>query len=193
MKNLLIGAALTLGAAISAQAADAAVPFKFVLGAGLTSGGDTLATLVYTDGSSDSVKGGNLATFYLGGEFRVGTAVSVQATIGYHTDRTKDAENGSVQFNRTPVDLLAYYHLNDKVRLGGGAQFVSSSRLKGSGAASSIDVPFDSTIGGVIEGEYLFSPHMGIKLRSVTEKFNLSGGGGSASGNHIGVLFNFYL
>lgn len=192
MKKFLLGAALTLGAACSAQA-DGTVPFKFVLGAGLTSGGDTLATVIYSDGSSESIKGGNLAVFYLGGEFRVGELVSVQATVGYHTDRTKDAANGDVQFNRTPVDLLAYYHLNDKVRIGGGAQFVSSARVKGSGAASSIDIPFDSTVGGVIEGEYLFSPHMGIKLRSVTEKFNLTGGGGSVSGNHVGLLFNFYL
>ena len=191
MKKHLIGAALALGAACSAHAADGGAPFKFVLGAGLTFGGDTLANVQYTDGSTDSIKAGGLLALYGGGEFRVGDAVSVQATIGYHVDDTKAASNGSVKFSRYPVDLLAYYHLSDKFRLGGGAQFVNSPKLKGSGVASNIDISFDSTTGAIVEGEYLFTPKMGLKLRAVSEKFKANGI--SSNGNHIGVMFNFYL
>jgi opacity protein-like surface antigen len=193
MQKLLIGAVLGVCATFSAQAADAAAPFKFVLGAGLTFGGDTLANVTYTDGTTDSIKAGGLFALYGGGEFRVGDAVSLQATIGYHVDDTKAASNGSVKFSRYPVDLLAYYHLNDKFRLGAGAQFVNSPKLDGSGVASNINMSFESTTGVVLEGEYLFNPKMGLKVRAVTEKFKPTGSSVSTNGNHVGVMFNFYL
>ena len=193
MKKVLLAAAITLGSAVSAHAADAGAPFRFLVGAGLTFGGDTLITVPFTDGSQEDIKAGGLVQFYVGGEYRLGDKVAVQATLGYHVNDTSAASNGSVRFTRVPVDLLAFYAVNDKVRLGGGAQFVSGPELKGSGVASNINSKFDSTTGGVIEGEYLFSPKTGLKLRYVSEKFKRTSDGMSFDGSHLGLMFNYYF
>src|SRR5258706_7773589 len=155
MRKFLLGAALAIVAAGSAHAADAPSSFKFILGAGLTFGGDTLITVPFTDGSRDDIKAGGLVQLYGGGEFRLGDQVALQATLGYHVNDTRAASNGSVRFTRVPVDIVALYSVNDKVRLGGGVQFVSGPELKGSGVASNINQKFDSTTGGIVEGEYL--------------------------------------
>ena len=193
MKKILVGAALALGAAFSAQAADAGSPFKFLLGAGLTFGGDTLITVPFTDGSTDDIKAGGLIHLYGGGEYRFGDAFALQATVGYHINDTKAASNGSVRFTRIPVDLLGLYSLTDKIRIGGGAQFVSGPELKGSGVASNVNQKFDSTTGVIVEGEYLFTPHTGLKLRYVSEKFTPEGGGEKVDGSHVGVMFSYYF
>jgi opacity protein-like surface antigen len=193
MKKVLLAAAMTLGSAVSAQAADAASPFRFLLGAGITFGGDTLITVPFTDGSRDDIKAGGLVQLYGGGELRLGDKVAAQVTVGYHVNDTKAATNGSVRFTRVPVDLLALYSVTDKVRLGAGAQFVSGPELKGSGVASNVNQKYDSTTGAIIEGEYLFTPKVGLKVRYVSEKFKPSNGGASVDGSHLGLLFNFYF
>lgn len=193
MKKVLLGTALTLAAAFNAQAADAASPFKFLLGAGLTFGGDTLATAQFNDGSTEDIKGGGLVQLYGGIEYRLGDKVSFQGTVGYHVDDTSAASNGSVRFSRVPVDLLLYYHVNDKVRLGGGVQLVNGPEVKGSGVASNVHLEFENATGAVIEGEYLFTPHVGMKVRYVSEKFEIKGTNTKADGNHLGVLFNYYF
>ena len=193
MKKILLGAALAIGTAFSAQAADAASPFKFLLGAGLTFGGDTLVTVPFTDGSTDDIKAGGLVHLYGGGEYRLSDLFALQATVGYHINDTRAASNGSVRFTRIPVDLLALYSVTEKVRLGAGAQFVSGPELKGSGVASNVSQKYDSTTGAIVEGEYLFTPHMGLKLRYVSEKFTPEGGGTKIDGSHVGVMFSYYF
>jgi opacity protein-like surface antigen len=192
MKKIILGAALALGATASAQAADAS-SFRFLLGAGITFGGDTLITVPFTDGSREDIKAGGLVQLYGGGEFRLGDKVALQATVGYHVNDTSAASNGGVRFTRVPVDLLAFYEVSDKIRLGGGAQFVSGPELKGSGVASNVNSKFDSTTGAVLEGEYLFTPKTGLKLRYVSEKFKRSGDGASFDGSHLGLMFNYYF
>lgn len=193
MKKTILAAALAIGATVGANAADAPASAHFLLGAGLTFGGDTLATVTYSDGRSEDIRGGGLAHLYAGGDFRVTDVLSLQATVGYHVDDSSAASNGSVRFTRMPVDLLVLYHLNDHVRLGLGAQFVNSPKLKGSGVASNINLEFKNTTGAIVEGEYLFTPHMGAKLRYVSEKFEAQTGGPKADGNHLGLMFSYYF
>jgi len=72
-------------------------------------------------------------------------------------------------------------------------QLINSAKLRGSGVANNINLSFDSTTGGIIEGEYLFSPTMGVKIRAVSEKFTRTGTNIKADGNHVGLMFNVYL
>jgi hypothetical protein len=44
-----------------------------------------------------------------------------------------------------------------------------------------------------VEGEYLFTPHIGLKLRYVSERFKPSNGGPSVDGSHAGLLFSYYF
>ena len=168
-------------------------PLHFVLGAGLTFGGDKLATVVYTDGSSDSINAGDGLLFHAGLDYRIDEAFSFQGTLGFHMDVTKPAKNGDVAFTRIPLDLLAYYNINDAFRIGGGARIVSSPKLEGSGDAVNIQESFASTMGLVIEGEYMVGSTVGIKLRHVSESYKPTGSPVSIDGSHFGVLVNFYL
>jgi len=168
-------------------------PLHVVLGGGLTFGGDTLGTFVYTDGSTDSINAGELLLVHAGLDYRLSDEVSLQGTLGIHIDTTKQASNGEATFSRVPLDLLAYYHVSDDFRIGGGARIVFGPKLKGTGLAAGIDESFDNTIGVVIEAEYMVLPMLGFKLRHVTEKYRLPGSPFTINGTHLGLLVNAYL
>lgn len=195
MKKVILGAALSLAAAFNVQAADAASPFKFLVGAGLTFGGDTLATVTLSSAFGDEdqdIKAGGLVHLYGGVEYRLGDRVSLQATVGYHVDNSSGS-NASLRFSRVPVDVLAYYHLNDKVRLGGGVQIANGPELKGSGDFSNVRVEFDNSTAAVLEGEYLFSPKFGAKLRYVNHDYKVKNSNVEVDGSHVGVMLNYYF
>jgi opacity protein-like surface antigen len=163
-----------------------------VIGAGLTFGGDKLATAEYQNGGSIDIHAGSMVTFYAGADFRVTDAFSLQATIGYHVDNAS-ATNGDIRFERMPIELLAYGHIGQQWRVGGGARYVSNPKLKSSGAADIGDYSFDNAVGGVIEAEYMVMPRLGVKMRYVSEKFKLSGSSEKIDGSHVGFLANYYF
>lgn len=188
MKKLILATTLVC-AGMAAQAQERTV--RGVLGIGLTGGGDTLATVVYTDGSTDNIKGGGLVHIFGGAEFRLGSNVTMQATVGYHVDETNGASDGSLRFSRYPIELLAHYHVTPQVKLGGGARFVNSAKIDSRGVLSGARFDFDSTVGAVVEGEWMVTPAIGLKLRYVSEKYKAPGV--NADGNHVGFYFSWYL
>lgn len=188
MKKLLIATLVCAGAA-AAQAQERNV--RGVLGIGLTGGGDTLATVTYTDGSTDNIKAGGLVHVFGGAEFLVAPQFTVQATVGYHLDETSGASNGSLRFSRYPIEVLGHFRVAPQVRLGAGARFVNNAKIDSRGVLSGARVDFDSTVGGVFEGEWLVTPNIGLKLRYVSEKYKA--GGVSVDGNHGGFYFSWYL
>jgi hypothetical protein len=186
-------AATFSGNAMAQQVKPASVPAGTInpfVGFGYTFGGDKLATAVYTDGDSASIRAGQGFQINGGLEFLVSSSVSATASVGYHVDRTS-ANNGSLKFERVPVELMGHYKLNNQFRVGAGVRFVSSATFSGSGVVSTEDVEFDSTTGAVIQGEYFFSPALSLIVRGVSEKYKLDGQG-STDGSHVGVLLNVY-
>lgn len=193
MKSVVIGAALTtLALAASAQGQDTR-PVRPLVGMGLTFGGDKLASVSFTDGSTESIRSGGLFTIYAGAEFRASDVLAIQATLGYHTDSTSAASNGSLRFARYPLDLLALYSVNDKVRLGGGVEFVNSPKVAGRGDLGDINVGFKNSTGLVLEGEYLFSPRFGAKARVAAHEFESKATGAKVDGNYVGLMLNYYF
>jgi hypothetical protein len=193
-KSAFIGALLATLAVASAHAQTPdARAVRPLIGMGVTFGGDKLYTADFTDGSSDTVHAGGIFTLYGGLEFRATDALAVQATIGYHADSTRSASNGSIRFARYPVNLLALYSLNDRVRLGGGVEFVNSPKLSGRGVVGDFDVNYKDSAGLVLEGEYLFTPRFGMKARAAAHKFELEGGSEKVDGNYFGLMLNYYF
>ncbi|WP_256078507.1 outer membrane beta-barrel protein [Massilia sp. YIM B04103] len=192
MKKILFAALI---AASFNAAADNAGTLRYVVGAGLTIGGDKLATATYTNGDSVNIKAGSGLQVLGGVDYRVTEQVSLQATLGYHVHFTPSASNGDASFTRIPVELLAYYHLNNQWRVGGGVRYVASPELNGKGAASNIDMDFKNTTGAVLEAEYFVNNNFGVKLRAVSEKYEPKSGKytGKASGNHVGIFGNYYF
>jgi hypothetical protein len=191
MKSIVItglAALLASGGALAQQSSA-----RGVFGIGLTTGGDTLASVVFTDGSTQDIKAGGLVHVFGGVEFRASQTVTMQLNVGYQIDDTGGASNGSLRFSRYPIEALAHVQLNPNFRLGGGARFVNNPKVAGSGVLSGINLEFDNTVGAVFEGEYLVTPNIGLKLRAVSEKYKPVGGGPSADGNHVGFYFSWYL
>ena len=168
-----------------------AKPLRFVVGAGFTRGGDHLATAVYDDGVEIKIHGGGGIALLAGLDYRIDPRFSVQGTLGYHVDRA-NAHNAGLRFERVPFELLGYYHVNDKVRAGGGLRYVTNTTLvfRGDGFG---DVNFKDTTSPVAELEYLYSPRVGFKLRYVNDKFKEERGGAPVKGDHVGVLVNAYF
>ncbi|QNA89181.1 porin family protein [Massilia sp. Dwa41.01b] len=197
MKKLAIALALGL-ASLGAQAQTTTVetaPAKslyFVVGAGLTFGGDKLATAEFENGGEINIHAGSMIALLAGLEYRVSPEFSVQGTVGYHVDNAS-ASNGDIRFERVPVELLAYYHVNEQVRVGGGLRYVTNTALRSSGAGDIGDYDFKNTTSPVAEIEYLVSPQVGIKLRYVNDKFEEKQFGGKVKGDHVGILANFYF
>ncbi|MBC7954725.1 MAG: hypothetical protein H7Y33_02490 [Cytophagales bacterium] len=172
------------------------VQVRPLIGMGLTFGGDTIADVTYTNGDSAKVHAGGLIAFSGGLELQFTPLVSAQAIVSYHFDRA-NASNGNVRFERTPVELLGHFRLNDVFRLGGGARYTSGAKTRASGAASSaiLNEDFKPTWGSVVEGEFTFGRNLGLKLRYVSEKFKsktypfLS----DVDGSHGGVYLMYYF
>jgi Outer membrane protein beta-barrel domain len=194
LKSVLTGAALALLALTSVHAQSQTGPaVRPLIGMGFTFGGDKLYTADFTDGSSDTVRAGGIFTLYGGVELRATDALAVQATVGYHGDSTRAASNGSIRFGRYPVDVLALYSVTDKVRLGGGVEFVNNPKLSGSGVVGDFTLRFNNTTGVVLEGEYLFTPKFGMKARAASIKYKADGVSDKIDGSYGGLMLNYYF
>ncbi|MGJ9416586.1 outer membrane beta-barrel protein [Massilia sp. CMS3.1] len=200
MKKFALAFALTVASLAAAQAQTfvqvpdaASKPLRYVAGAGITYGGEKIVTVNYEDGDTIDIDGGGSIAFLAGLDYRVNPQFSVQGTVGYHVDNASGS-NGDVRFERVPFELLGYYHVNDKVRVGGGLRYVTGTALRSSGAAEDIgDYKFKDSTSPVAEIEYLYSPQLGFKLRYVNDKFEEKRFGAEVKGDHVGVLMNFYF
>lgn len=169
-----------------------------------TNGGDTLASVKFTDGSSSSIKAGGETLFKGGLDYQVIPAFSLQASYGLHTDSTKEAKNGGLDFKRTAVEGMGFWNATPHFRAGLGFRKTSDARVTGNGAASLSTIHFTSSTGTVIEGEFLTSVMAfgrgGLSLRYVNEKYSPSSVDGigavtgpSVDGSHFGIGFSWYF
>lgn len=195
MKKIVFAIAMAIASLNSAQAqaeAPAANPARFFIAMGLTGGGDKLATAYYRNGNEVDLHGGGIIQLSGGLDYQVTPQFSFQASIGYHIDRAP-ARNGDMRFQRFPMELLAYYHVAPSWRIGGGARYASSAKFSSSGAADIGDFDYKSSVGGVVEAEYLMTRHWGFKLRYVAEKFEEKVSKEKTDGNHVGLFANYYF
>jgi opacity protein-like surface antigen len=182
----------TMGAAQAQHAiAPHAAPLRFVAGMGLSVGGDGLATAQYSNGTSQDIKAGGGVYFTAGADYRVSPEFSIQGTANFHVDDTT-ASNGGIKFQRFPIEVLGYYHVNNQWRVGGGVRYISAPKLSGSGFGDGLDAEFDNTTSGVVEAEYFWSPNFGMKMRYVNETFK-SRYYYDLKANHFGISANIYF
>lgn len=185
IKTTLAGTALALALITPSQAADG---FRPLLGIGLTGGGETLLEVELDNGDTERVSSGGLVHLFGGFEFRApDSPLSFQATVGYHVDDI-GASNGDASFSRVPFELLAFWHTADNFRLGGGLRKATGAKFRSSGAADVGDFNMRTSVGFVLQAEYLFGNGASVFARYVDEKYKSSLlVGGEVSGNHGGV------
>jgi hypothetical protein len=196
MKKTFVCAAALLSLAGGLHAQEGGLRVRPLLGLGITGGGDTLANVQYEDDDNYKLHAGGLVAFTTGLELQFTPLVSAQMLVSYHVDRSS-ASNGNVRFERTPVEALGHFRLNDWFRLGGGARYTPNAKVRASGAGTqfALNEDFKPTWGSVIEGEFSPTNSIGIKLRYVSEKFKsktypvLE----DVDGSHVGVYFLYYF
>lgn len=177
----------------AAPAASPSKNFRFLLGLGFTSGGDTLVDGQYSNGSSYKISAGGGIDIKGGLEYQITPQFAVQGSVGYHSDSTS-ASNGNIGFKRTPIEVLGFYGVNPKFRLGAGVRSSSGAGLSSSGVASSVgSLTVTGNTGTVIQGDYFFAPKSAFSIRAVNESFTRSDSAKSISGNHVGFYFFQYF
>lgn len=160
----------------------------FILNGGLTYGGDTLATAVYTNGDTKNIKAGSIFQFGMGGLWQMqDTPIAIQLTANYHFDGASGS-NGSLKFTRYPIEGLLYYTGIERVHLGAGVRYVLSPSYKDN-VGISYTVNFENTTGLVGEFGYAMTPVLWMNFRLVSEKYK--SGSTTVNGNHAGLIFTY--
>jgi hypothetical protein len=194
----LLAAAALSSLALSAHADEPQTGTHFILTAGLTGGGDKVATVQYTNGNSSTLHAGGLVQIGAGVLWQFEAPVALALTANYHVDDAT-AKNGDATFDRIPLEAIAYYTGENHWRFGGGVRFVQSPKYKAHVDGQSDDsIEFKDTVGAVAEIGYGFNEHAWLNLRLVSENYQVnsvtSGGrtysaSGSINGSHIGINF----
>jgi hypothetical protein len=197
-------AALLALSAVSAQAQYAGTPITPVrpyLGIFLTGGGDDLATASVDSGfgsRTESIEAGGVLDLKAGIEFLLNPAFSMRGSVGYHFDSIS-ADNGDIRFTRIPFEVMAIWHPGPPLHLGLGMRYAmgASYVATGRGAVSPTgrdSVDFEANPGIVLEGEYQFSPAVGVALRLVSESYKAKfPSTGKFDGTHVGIGLNFHF
>ena len=112
-------------------------------------GGDTLAELYFTDGSSQSIDAGNGATFSVGLLQHLSESYGIKYAIGWKGSWSA-AENLDVQKSAIPFDLVPYYQ-SGKHRIGAGLTYHIAPELYIQTLGTS---KFDDATGFIVEYGY---------------------------------------
>lgn len=157
--------------AVASQAADVPHPgLRFMMTAGVTSGGDKIEQVQYTNGDTKNISAGGTVT--LGGGVLwqpEGSDFSLQATLNYHFSNA-EASNGHATFDRYPLEVIAFYNVNEQWRVGVGARHVFRPRYSYDvGAGHGTD--YKDANGALLEVGYFFTPQALLSLRYVQETY----------------------
>src|SRR6266705_354390 len=176
--------ALILVAAAVIPAASHAVDARPTLKAGFDFGGDTLVTVVFTDGSTKSINA-NEGLYFGGGVSILSDSKDIETEVSLsYKFAGINASNGSVDRTRFPLEVLVFYRL-PQFRLGGGLTYHLSPKLSGSGFASG-SLKYDDSAGYVLQADYLLQKiTVGLRYTSLDYKL----GGDSVKSNGAGITF----
>jgi len=186
--RIAAGAVALAFAAIAPAAHAQSAGFHPVLGALVTGGGDTLIEVNYTNGDSHKVSAGGLLQLFGGMEYRsAGSPLTTSLTVGYHVDGV-NASNGDLSFTRVPLELTFFWNASERFRIGAGLRKALSPEFRSSGDVDVGDFNATSSVGGLIQADWFFTPGFSLLVRGVTEKYKSSKlKDGEADGSHVGI------
>ncbi len=101
-------------------------PLRFAASLGGAFGGDSLATVTYSNNSSVNLDAGRGAQFSFGVDYRIDPQFAVLANAGYQVV-VAAASNGNLRFQRYPLEGIGYYYLNNQWRVGPDARAVAAA------------------------------------------------------------------
>jgi hypothetical protein len=192
IKQLMLAMALLTANSLSAAAVQAA-EFKGVVGIGVDVGGDTLATAVYTDGTTADVKANNGLVFN-GGAVMIVDSYETQATVGYKFGGPI-GKNGTVTWDTVPLELIQFLRASN-VRIGLGLIYHINPRLTVDIPGASYTINYDNAFGTVAQiGWAPLNMPFSIDLRYTAIKYRQSNinNAQEASGAAFGIYSSYYF
>jgi hypothetical protein len=152
-KTLLAVAAMATFAVCvvpAAHAEDTAKRGGWTLGADLDFGGDDVATVDFTDGSSQDIAAGQGVNVSVGGYFRPAESsqFTLRGSLGYKFVTTA-ATNADINMSRVALQLMGDYHFNSD--WWGGIGVVQHSGIELDGDGFFQDISFDDATGFAAE------------------------------------------
>lgn len=177
---------LLSGVSLSSQAAEVRGLFNM----GYDFGGDRLVTVIYTDGSRDSVDANR--GFYFGGGIslvhdQAGT-METQLTLNYRFEETDPLASGGVKFSTTAFDAVQVFNVN-QASFGIGLTYHMSPKVMGTGVISG-NTQFDDASGLLFQVGFRMSDRASIGMRYTNIKYKAPGLT-QVDGSGFGIFFNF--
>ncbi len=144
----------------SPQAGGDAAPdarYGLLLRMNLDFGGDKVADVTWSDGSTATLRAGQLITFAAGFGYRAASAWAIETTLGYKFDKV-NGSNGTIEFTRIPIDVILSWAPGPH-RLGGGPTVHLAPRFNCS-ASGLCDqkVDFQPAFGGIVQYACVLRP-----------------------------------
>lgn len=127
--------------------------FGLSVAGGFEFGGDDLATVYFTDGSSTTLHAGQGLLISVGGHYQPSknSPWDVMLTAGYKYDHA-GADNGDVSFDHIPVELIGSYQWSNGIRVGVGPVYHTNVEFKGSGdLGSQPTLKYNNAFGGEVQ------------------------------------------
>jgi hypothetical protein len=184
MPKAVHGLVLMVVAAI--PVASLAAEVRPVFKAGYDTGGDTIVTAVFTNGSTKSIKANEGFYIGLGASILLDSKdIEIEASASYKY-QSITAANGDVTWTRFPLEALVFYRA-PKFRVGGGLTYHLSPKLSGSGVAGGLNVNVDDALGVVLQGDWLITQRISVGLRYTNLSYKANGVKANSDG--VGVTF----
>lgn len=200
-RHRLLPGVVLLVALLSARSTSASPELGGELRMQMNAGGDTLATVTYTDGSKSALKLGTYFTAALGGSitpFRAGAhAFDIQGLVGWSTWSTgPENTDDRLALSRFPLELLGCYRWRLpvsgpwEVRVAGGASYQLIGSASGTGSLDNISVDVDNALGWVADVGVVWGiVGMGVRYTNMRLQVGSSTFDGSSIGATLGLVF----
>ena len=168
--------------------------YGLLLRMNLDFGGNKLADVAWSDGSTATLRAGQLITFAAGVGYRAAAAWAIEATLGYKFDKV-NGSNGTIEVTRIPIDVILSWAPGHH-RLGGGPTVHLAPRFNCSASGlCGQQVYFDPAFGGIVQYAYLFRPpwmSLGFDAGLRCSLIWYSGPGlPTQNGSSVGFFFGF--
>lgn len=167
-----------------------AVEVRGLFNIGYDVGGDSIVTVLYNYGPSESVDA-NKGIFFGAGVSLVwdkASTMETQLTLNYKFDETDPYASGGVKYSTTAFDAVQVFNVN-QVSFGVGLTYHMSPEVTGTGIVSG-NLNFDDATGLLFQLGYRLSDRSQIGMRYTNVKYKGSGLP-EYDGSGIGFYFNF--
>ena len=163
---------------------------NFVVEGGLHFGGDRMLEVVFTSGSTEELRAGELISFGLGAGFTLSEAWQSRLTFGIKIDEIS-ATNGYLSFARYPLDLVFIYQ-QGQWGFGGGLTYHLNPSLDATGIATDYKADFDNALGLLGEIDWFFSgsAYLGLRFTAIDYQSvpTATSAAEKVNGNSIGIM-----